>query len=242
MQPPLNCPHNVEVSCADCRLSGICLPLAIAHEDISKLDQIVRRGKPLQKGDTLYSQDGEFSSVYAVRSGALKAYCTTRSGEEQVTGFYLPGEILGMDGIASHRYASSAIALETSAVCEIPFEQLGDLSLRLPTLQRHFFRILSREISDDQKLLTLVTKNSAEERVAAFLLSLSARYARRQLSDNYFLLPMSRIDIGNFLGLTIETVSRVFGRFKKNVWIELEGRELKIRDADALKELAGLGH
>lgn len=235
-----HCPHNQEISCADCRLSGICLPLAVASADIVKLDEIVRRGKPLQKGDILYSQQGEFGSVYAVRSGALKAFCTTGSGDEQVTGFYLPGEILGVDGIANHRYASSAIALETSTVCEIPFDQLGDLSLQLPNLQKHFFKILSREIADDQKLLTLVSKNTADERVAAFLLSLSARFARRQLSGERFLLPMSRTDIGNFLGLTIETVSRVFGRFKKNIWIDVEGRDVRIQDIDALKQIAGV--
>ncbi|MFK7732757.1 MAG: fumarate/nitrate reduction transcriptional regulator Fnr [Pseudomonadales bacterium] len=235
-----HCPHNREVSCADCRLSGICLPLAVASDDIVKLDEIIRRGKPLQKGDRLYSQDGEFNAIYAVRSGALKAYCNTSSGAEQVTGFYLPGEILGMDGIANLKHASSAVALETSAICEIPFEQLGDLSLQLPNLQRHFFKILSREIADDQKLLTLVSKNTADERVAAFLLSLSARFARRQLSGEKFLLPMSRMDIGNFLGLTIETVSRVLGRFKKNIWIDLEGRDVRIQNIDALKNIAGV--
>lgn len=232
------CPHNEQVSCANCRLSSICLPLAIETDDVVKLDEIVQRGRPLQKGETLYQQDGRFSSIYAVRSGALKAYSITSSGEEQVTGFYLPGEILGIDGISSHHYASTAVALDTSAVCEIPFDQLEQLSRQLPDLQRHFFQIMSREITDDQKLLTLISKNTAEERVAAFLLSLSSRHQRRQLSEERFQLPMSRMDIGNFLGLTIETVSRVLSRFKKSLVIEFEGRELRIMDIDSLRSIA----
>ncbi len=236
------CPHNEQVNCANCRLNSICLPLAIADDDIIKLDEIVQRGKPLHKGDKLYRQGSDFRSVYAVRSGAIKAYSVSPSGEEQVTGFYLPGEILGVDGISSHRYSSTAVALDTSAVCEIPFEQLESLSLQLPKLQRHFFQLMSREITDDQKLLTLVSKNSAEERVASFLLSMSARHTRRQLSEQRFHLPMSRQDIGNFLGLTIETVSRVLGRFKKNLLIEVDGRDLFIADLDGLRAVARVNH
>jgi CRP/FNR family transcriptional regulator len=235
---PASCPHNAEISCANCRLSGICLPIAIAHDEVVKLEQIVKRGKPLQKGDYLYRQEGEFKSIYAVRSGTLKGYRVTDSGDEQVTGFYLPGEIIGIDGISNNQYASSAVALNTSAVCEIPFERLESLSLQLPSLQRHFFQIMSQEIGDDQKLLTLINKNSADERVAAMLLSLSARYKRRNLSSERFVLPMSRTDIGNFLGLTIETVSRVFSRFKQSSLVEIQGKEIQILDIDQLKVLA----
>ncbi len=232
------CPHNENVSCAECRLSSICLPLSLEAEDISKLDKIVEKGTKLQRGDTLYTQNGEFRSVYAVRAGALKAYHIDSAGQEQVVGFYLPGEILGTDGIAGHRYNNTAVALDTTAVCEIPFAQLEQLSAELPFLQRHFFRIMSREITDDQKMLTLISKNTADERLASFLISLSARHAQRQLSESQFLLPMSRQDIGNFLGLTIETVSRVFTRFRKNLLIEADGKSVQILNIDALKDVA----
>lgn len=232
------CPHNANISCGDCRLSSICLPLSLDSEDISKLDQIVEKGAQLQRGETLYKQDGEFRSVYAVRAGAIKAYHIDSSGHEQVVGFYLPGEILGTDGIGGHRYNNTAVALDTTAVCEIPFAQLEQLSAQLPFLQRHFFRIMSREITDDQKMLTLISKNTADERLASFLISLSTRHAQRQLSGSQFLLPMSRQDIGNFLGLTIETVSRVFTRFRKNLLIEVDGKYVQILNIDALKEVA----
>ncbi len=233
-----SCPHNANISCGDCRLSSICLPLSLDTEDIGKLDEIVKKGTQLQRGDTLYKQNGEFCSVYAVRAGAIKAYHIDSGGQEQVVGFYLPGEILGTDGIAGHRYNNTAVALDTTAVCEIPFSQLEQLSSELPFLQRHFFRIMSREITDDQKMLTLISKNTADERLASFLISLSARHAQRQLSGSQFLLPMSRQDIGNFLGLTIETVSRVFTRFRKNLLIDVDGKSVQILNMDGLKDVA----
>ena len=234
----VTCPHNESVSCARCRLSSICLPLSLASDDVVKLEAIVQQGRPLQKGEALYKQGVEFQSVYAVRSGALKASSVSSSGEEQVVGFYLPGEILGIDGIGGHAYTSTAVALDTSAVCEIPFSQLAQLSRELPELQRQFFRLMSGAISDDQKLLTLISKNTADERVAAFLLSLSARHAQRQLSSSQFQLPMSRQDIANFLSLTIETVSRVLGKFKRSDVITVSGKDISILDSAALKGIA----
>jgi len=231
------CPHNPAVSCSDCRLGSVCLPIAIATDEVDRLDDIVERGKPLQKGDHLYRQHTPFKSIYAVRSGILKGYQIATNGEEQVTGFYLPGEIIGIDGIGQNHYTSSAVALDTSAVCEIPFSQLESLSLELPSLQRHFFQLMSREISDDQKMLTLLSRYTADEKVAALLMSFSARHERRQLSGSRFILPVSRADMGNFLGLTLETVSRVFSRFKKSGLLETNGKEIIIHDVDKLKAL-----
>lgn len=232
------CPHNNTISCGNCRLGSICLPLALEADDVVRLDEIVQRGRPLQKNEHLYREGDEFSAVYAVRSGAIKAYRITGDGQEQVTGFYFPGEILGMDGISKDSYASSAKALETSAVCEIPFNRLEELSAQMPSLQRHFFQLMSQEITSDQQLITLLSKNSAEERVAALLISISARNARRKLSKSNFRLPMSRTDIGNFLGLTVETVSRVISRFNKQGLIEVESKEINLLDIDGLKKVA----
>ncbi len=232
------CPHDKTLSCANCRLGSICLPLALTNDDVGKLDDIVSRGRPLQKGHILYEQDSDFDAIYAVRSGAIKTRRISQNGVEQVMGFYLPGEIFGVDGLSHHKYSTSAIALDTTAVCKIPFSQLETLSLQLPSLQRHFFQIMSREITADQKMLTLVSKNTADERVAALLLSFSSRNARRQLSGERFMLPMSRQDLGNFLGLTIETVSRVLRRMKDNNVVGIDGREVHIQDMCALRQLA----
>ncbi|MBQ0796894.1 fumarate/nitrate reduction transcriptional regulator Fnr [Zhongshania sp.] len=237
-----NCPHNAAINCTSCRLSAICLPLALAQEEIVQLDEIVQRGRPLQKGQHLYRENDIFTSVFAVRSGSVKAYSVSDSGEEQVSGFYLPGEIIGMDGIGHNRYANSAVAMEVSAICEIPFSNVEDLSAKLPNLQKHFFKLLSQEIVEDQRHITMLSKHTADERVAALLVSISARNARRNLSPLNFRLPMSRTDIGNFLGLTIETVSRVFSRFAKQELILIDKKELEVLDIDELKRIASLGH
>ncbi len=234
------CHHNPLVSCGDCRLNAICLPISLHVDDIDKLDDIIQRGRPLQKGEYLYRSNEPFQSVYAVRSGTIKAVNITNDGQEQVTGFYLPGEVLGMDGIAQNHYTNSAIALETAAVCEIPFSRLEDLSLQLPTLQRHFFQLMSKEITSDQQLITLLSKNSADERIASLLLSISTRNHNRNLSATDFRLPMSRADIGNYLGLTIETVSRVLSRFQKSNLLEVDKKEISIIDMDGLKRIANV--
>jgi CRP/FNR family transcriptional regulator len=234
------CPHNSTISCGNCRLGSICLPLALETDEIVRLDEIVQRGRPLQMGEHLYRESDAFTSVYAVRSGAIKAYRITGDGQEQVTGFYFPGEIIGMDGISKDKYACSAKALETSAVCEIPFNRLEELSVQVPTMQRHFFQLMSQEITSDQQLITLLSKNSAEERIATLLVSISSRNARRKLSKTSFRLPMSRTDIGNFLGLTVETVSRVISRFNKQGLIEVESKEITLLDLDGIKDIANI--
>lgn len=232
------CSHDYQISCNNCRLNTICLPLALDMHQVEQLDRIIQRSRPLQKGEHLYRQSEDFESVFAVRSGSVKAYSITDNGQEQVTGFYFPGEILGMDGIAKNKYASSARALETSSICEIPFDKLGELSQRIPSLQKHFFQLMSQEIAEDQQLLTLLSKNTADQRVAALLLSISARNKRRKLSAANFRLPMSRTDIGNYLGLTVETVSRVLSRFQKMGVLGVDNKEITILDADGLRGVA----
>ncbi len=232
------CPHNPEVNCADCRMSSLCLPIALELDEIERLNQIVQRGRPLHKDTHVYNAADEFTAVYAVRSGSIKTYSVSDQGVVQVTGFYLPGEIFGIDGIANTQHVNAAVAMETSAICEIPFIRLEELSLTMPSLQRHFFKLMSKEITNDQQLITLLSKNSAEERVATLLLSISSRNAKRKLSSLRFRLPMSRADIGNYLGLTVETVSRVFSRFQKQGLLDVDKKEIEIRDFDALQELA----
>lgn len=237
-----HCAHDKKISCGNCRLNTICLPISFHIDDIDRLNEIVQRGKPLQKGEYLYRANEPFHAVYAVRSGAVKATTLSDSGDEQVTGFYLPGEVVGMDGIAEDRYTNSVVALETASVCEIPFHRMEELSLQIPSLQRHFFQLLSREITQDQQIIALLSKSSAETRIAALLLSISGRYSRRQLSATQFNLPMSRTDIGNFLGLTIETVSRIFTRLQKQEILAVDKKAITIINMTALSELANQSH
>ena len=232
------CHHDKRVSCSNCRLSSLCLPLSLELDELDQVDEVILRNQPLHKGDYLYRIGDPFSSIYAIRAGCVKSVRLTEEGEEQITGFYLPGEILGMDGLNEDHYSNSAIALETSAICEIPFAKLEDLSRQIPSLQRHFFQLMSREIINDQELITLLSKGSAEQRIAALLLSLSARHQRRQLSATEFSLPMSRTDMGNYLGLTIETVSRVFGRFQKEDVLSADRRMIKLKEINQLKAIA----
>jgi CRP/FNR family transcriptional regulator len=232
------CHSNPLVSCGDCRLGELCLPIALDAVEISHLDEIVKRGRALSKGDYLYREGDEFTSIYAIRAGSFKTFKTTMDGVEQVTGLYLPGEIVGMDGISSNRHGSSAMALETGSFCEIPFNQLEELSARIPSLQGRFFRLMGQEIVKDQQMLTLVSSNAAEERVAALLLSISSRNHRRKLSPTQFRLAMTRADIGSYLGVTLETVSRVFSRLQKQSIVKVDNKEIHVIDMAGLKAIA----
>ena len=235
MAAPKLCPHNNRVSCSDCVLSKLCIPIALESGEVDQLDEIVKRGRPVQKGQYVYRQDDTFASIYAVRSGSIKTTMLSDEGAEQVTGFYFPGEIIGMDGIGQKRHASSAQAMETTAICEIPFDRLGELSQAIPSLQQHFFQLMSQEIVDDRQLLALLGKSNAESKVSTYLLSISSRNARRKLSSMEFRLPMSRADLGNYLGLTVETVSRVFSRLQKEGVLSVSNKEIQIADMDGLR-------
>ncbi len=233
----LHSPHQAH--CKDCSLASLCLPLSLNLEDMDALDDIVKRGRPMKKGEFLFRQGDAFNSVYAVRSGALKTFSLSDSGDEQITGFHLPSELVGLSGMDSDSYPVSAVALETTSVCEIPFERLDALSAQLPQLRRQLMRIMSREIRDDQQMMLLLSKKTADERIATFLVNLSARFRARGFSANQFRLAMSRNEMGNYLGLAVETVSRVFTRFQHNQLLEAEGKEVHILDPIELCALAG---
>jgi CRP/FNR family transcriptional regulator len=216
------------------------MPIALRDDEMLKLEEVVKKGGLAYQQDVIYRQDNDFKSLYAVRLGCIKTYRMTEDGREQVTGFYLPGEIFGMDGIGSGRYTNSSVALETSSVCELPFDELEKLSSKIPQLQHHVFRLLGNEIALDQQHITLLGKNTAEERMAALLLSLSTRFAERKQSAMRFRLPMSRADIGNYLGLTVETVSRVLGKMQKIGVLRVDNKEVEILDADRLSAQLGV--
>lgn len=209
--------------------------MGVEAEDLPKLDGLVKRSDLLHRNDVIYRQGDEFHSLYAVRLGCIKTVRTSRQGDDQVTGFYLPGEIFGMDGIGAEHHTNTAIALETAAVCELPFAKLEELSAKIPSLQHYVFQLLSREIGRDQRLIGLLSRNSAEERIAALLVRLSMRFAERKQSATRFRLPMSRSDMGSWLGLTVETVSRVLGRMQKDGILKVDNKEITILDMDRLR-------
>ena len=233
--PTLNIQAN---NCHNCRMSTLCLPLTLDVGSLDRLETVIERGRPVHKQQFIFHAGDPFQSVYAIRSGAIKSYCTSEDGSEQVTGFYLPGEIFGWDGIDNNNHKNTAVALETTALCEIPFNRLEEVSRTMPILQQHFMRLMAKEITSDQELITLLAKSSAEERVASLLISLSNRLKRQHLSATRFRLPMSRADIGNYLGLTVETVSRVFSRFQSFDLILCDKKEIEITNLPGLSSLA----
>ncbi len=231
---------TLKTACKSCKLHDLCLPLGLDLGDVEKLDNIIKRRKPLQKGEYLFHNGNKFTSVYAVRSGSIKTYTESEQGDEQVTGLYLPGELLGLDAIHNSIHPCSAIALETTSLCEIPFDILEELSEKIPNLYHQLFRIMSKEIASDQTLLMLMAQKNAEERLAAFLVNLSTRLKQRNFSETEFYLSMSRKDIGNYLGLTIETISRTFSRFQTEGLLTTQRKYVNILKLDDLKAIAGL--
>jgi len=230
----------LKTACKSCNLHDLCLPLGLDLDDIDALDDIIKRRKPLQKGEYLFHNGTEFNAIYAVRSGSIKTYTESEQGDEQITGLYLPGELLGLDAIHNQQHPCSAIALETTSLCEIPFNILEELSEKVPSLNQQLFRIMSKEIASDQTLLMLMAQKNAEERLAAFLVNLSTRLKQRNFSETEFFLSMSRKDIGNYLGLTIETISRTFSRFQSDGLLTTQRKYVHILKLHDLKALAGL--
>ncbi len=230
--------ENIKVACKNCSLSTLCLPIGLAPEDVEKLDRIVKRNRPLHRGDHLFRSGDRFSSLFVVKTGTIKTYAASQDGGEQVLGFHLPGEIIGLDAIQSEEHRCSAKVLETSAVCELPFGQLAELSASVPTLQHQMYRILSREIGQETEMLMLLGKKSADERLATFLLSLSGRFERRGFSPKDFYLSMSRHEIGSYLGLAVETVSRLFTRFQEEQLLTVERKHIQVQNVDRLRVLA----
>ncbi|HSH56729.1 MAG TPA: fumarate/nitrate reduction transcriptional regulator Fnr, partial [Halomonas sp.] len=194
-----------ETRCQTCSLSSLCLPLALEVDDMDQFDAIIRRRAPLKKGEALFRQDTPFSSVFAVRSGSLKQVTTEGSGDDQLTNFYLPSELVGLDGIDEQHYPGTVVALETTTVCEIPFDRLDHLAESMPELRGQLYRSMSKELRDDRRMMRLLSRKTADQRLASFFTSLSERFRRRGYSPYSFRLSMARADIGNYLGLAVET-------------------------------------
>lgn len=229
--------EKIRVACKNCTLSTLCLPVGLTGEDVERLDDIVKRARPLHRGDYLFRNGERFRSLYVVKTGSVKSYAPSEEGGEQVLGFHLPGEIIGLDAIDKEVHACSAKVLETSAICEVPFSRLEELSSCIPSLQHQMFRLLSKEIGHDTEMLLLLGKKSAEERLATFLLSMSKRLHKRGLSPTDFYLSMSRHEIGNYLGLAVETVSRLFTRFQDEGLLKVDRKHVELLDLEALEAI-----
>jgi len=228
----------VAISCQNCGLYQLCLPMGLDSADTVLLDRYVKRKRLLKRGEVLYRIGEEFTYVYAIRSGSVKTYISTEDGRLQITGFHVPGELLGLNAIDERRYNGEAMALETTSVCEISVECFEELARQIPSVHYQMLRMMSREIKHNQELMLLLGKKNAEERLATYLLSLSRRFAMRNYSPTQFNLSMSRGDIGNYLGIAEETVSRIFTRFQEEGVIASERRHIILNDLERLSAIA----
>jgi CRP/FNR family transcriptional regulator len=234
--PELSCSHDFDLSCDTCRMRIHCLPAALDPHQLTSLESIIERRRTLQPGECLYEQNQAFTSLYAVIAGAVKNYSTHEDGWVRITGCRLAGEIFGFSGIDTGHYRSTARALEETLVCEIPFAELEDLCRKIPDLQSRLLHLMSQRLVEDHELAAqFMHKRPARKRIAAFLVSLSTRAARRGDSITHLHLPMSRTDIGNYLGITLETVCRELARLVKLRIIDLHKRELTVLDLPRLR-------
>jgi CRP/FNR family transcriptional regulator len=228
-------PQKYSVSCSSCNLRELCLPGALVDEELARVENLVYARRRLKKGDALYQAGGAFGAAYAIRIGSFKTSLLDGEGREQVTGFYMAGELLGLEGLGSGLYVGNAVALEDSEVCVLPYALIEELSRELPALQRHLHSVLAREIVRDHGVMMLLGSMRAEQRVAAFLINLSRRFVRRGYSSSDFNLRMTREDIGSYLGLKLETVSRLFSQFDRDGLIEIEQKHVRILDIRGLE-------
>ena len=240
MLPKTNVPISVvglKSACAQCNLQELCLPFGLAHAEIDRLDELVTARKRLKRSQNLYRDGDGFEAIYAVRSGSFKTDVVFEDGRTQVTGFQMSGESLGLDGISTEYHSCNAVALEDSEVCVIPFAKLEELSREIESLQRQFHKVMSGEIVRDHSVMMLLGSMRAEERLAAFLVNLSKRMTLRGFSAAEFHLRMTREEIGSYLGLKLETVSRAFSRFQEKGMIAVQQKHIRIRDIDGLKAM-----
>jgi CRP/FNR family transcriptional regulator, anaerobic regulatory protein len=227
---------SIKVACSSCNLRELCLPMGLKTEELHQLDKVVSNRRRIKRGEPLFSAGEPFKSLFAVRSGFFKTRITTPDGRDQVTGFQMTGEIIGLDGIVSDHHTCDAVALEDAEVCVMPFAQLEALSRELTSLQHHIHKIMSREIVRDQGVMLLLGTMRAEERLAAFLLNLVQRLHARGFSQSELVLRMTREEIGSYLGLKLETVSRTFSKFVEDGTIEVKQRYVMIKNTAALQD------
>jgi CRP/FNR family transcriptional regulator, anaerobic regulatory protein len=227
--------RSEEVNCAQCNLRDTCLSGGVPAEDLERIEGIVYARRRLKRGERLFSAGDGIKCLYAIRSGFFKTVIVDGQGREQITGFFMGGELLGMDGLGSGRCELSAIALEDSHVCAMPFSLIEEIGRDIPSLQRRLHSVLAREIVRDHGIMLLLGSMCAEQRLAAFLINLARRFERRGYSGSSFVLRMTREEIGSYLGLKLETVSRLFSAFHRDGLIEVQQKQVAIIDIKGLE-------
>lgn len=230
-------PHHLKAACSSCSVMELCLPLGMSGPEVERLDTLIVQRLKVKKGAALYRAGDELRSLYAVRIGSFKTSILTIDGREQVTGFQIPGEMLGLDAISTDLHACNAVALEDSEVCPIHFAQLEKLAHDLPSLQHNLNKILSREIVRDHDMLMMMGNMNSDERLAAFLLNLSQRLKTRGYSSTDFVLKMRREEVGSYLGLRLETICRGIAHLRDQELVKISGRNVKILNLEGLKQL-----
>ena len=231
--------EQIKVACSNCNLRELCMPVGLKPEELQRIDDLVATRRKVKRGTTLFRNGEHFEALYAIRTGFFKTCITAEDGRDQVTGFQMAGEIIGLDGIVDDRHTCDAVALEDAEVCVMPFEKISEISRDVASLQHHLHKIMSREIVREHGVMLLLGTMHAEERVAAFLLNLVQRLHARGFSRTELVLRMTREEIGNYLGLKLETVSRTFSRFAEAGMISVRHRHVRILDVEALRRLVG---
>ena len=230
-------PLEIKTACSQCNLRELCLPFGLDPNEVDRLDELVGSRRKIKRQQHLYRSGDAFEAIYAIRAGSFKTDVILEDGRDQVTGFQMTGEVLGLDGISTEHHSCNAIALEDSEVCVIPFSRLEELSREVESLQHQFHKIMSREIVRDHGVMMLLGSMRAEERLAAFLLNMSQRFNARGFSSQEFNLRMTREEIGSYLGLKLETVSRAFSRFQEDGLISVQQKHVLLLDPAGLKKL-----
>ncbi len=228
---------SIKVACSNCNLRELCMPLGLSADELQRIDDLVAIRRKVTRGDSLFRNGDKFNALYAIRTGFFKTCVSSEDGRDQVTGFQMAGEIIGLDGIVSDLHTCDAVALEDAEVCVMPFDRIEELSRDINALQRHVHKIMSREIVREHGVMLLLGSMRAEERLAAFLLNLVQRLHARGFSQSELVLRMTREEIGSYLGLKLETVSRTFSKFADEGIVEVKQRHVRILNTEALKLL-----
>jgi CRP/FNR family transcriptional regulator len=230
-------PSSIKVACSNCNLRELCMPIGLSDDDLARLDEVISSRRKVRRKTAQFRNGEKFHALFAIRTGVFKTCVTAEDGRDQVTGFQMAGEIVGLDGIVNDHHTCDAVALEDSEVCVLPFDRIGELSREVGALQHHLHRVMSREIVREHGVMLLLGTMRAEERLAAFLLNLVQRLQARGFSRSELVLRMTRQEIGSYLGLKLETVSRTFSRFADDGMIEVHQRHVRIVDVDRLRGL-----
>jgi CRP/FNR family transcriptional regulator len=229
--------ETIKIACSNCNMRELCMPVDLSQDELDRIDRIIGARRKVKRGETLYHNGEKFSNLYAIRTGFFKTCITSEDGRDQVTGFQMAGEVIGLDGIVHDHHTCDAIALEDAEICAMPFAQIEDLSREVNALQHHVHKIMSREIVREHGVMLLLGSMRAEERLAAFLLNLAQRLHARGFSKSELVLRMTREEIGSFLGLKLETISRTFSKFVDDGIVDVKQRHVHILNTHALQEI-----